>query len=324
MREGRLSRAHAQVILDEGTRLGDDPVRAEYERLTLQIAPELTTTRLRAAAKAIAEQLDPIPLAERHAIAMQRRHVTVRDGDDGIADLHASGPAALIHGIHDRLTQLARSVRDAEHDAAGAGEDDAEAVPRTLDQLRADILCDLLLTGHATTAQVDRDGGEGIDAIRAIVQITIPADTLAGTGEDAAYLAGRCPVDPVSALRLAAAATAWERVLTDPATGDVLVVDRRFPVERQRRFLRARDEHCRFPGCRQPVWRCDVDHTVDHQHGGKTDVCNLSHLCRRHHMLKHNSAWTVQQLDRGVLVWTSPLGRTYTDRPPSTVRFVPG
>lgn len=40
-------------------------------------------------------------------------------------------------------------------------------------------------------------------------------------------------------------------------------------------------------------------------------------------MLKHNTAWTVEQHERGVLVWTSPLGRVYTDKPPPTLRFIP-
>jgi hypothetical protein len=72
-----------------------------------------------------------------------------------------------------------------------------------------------------------------------------------------------------------------------------------------------------------PVWRCDIDHTVDHHHGGATSNCNLAHLCRRHHTMKHNTAWRVEQRDRGVLVWTSPLGRVYIDRPAPTLRFIP-
>lgn len=316
LREGTLSRAHVQVIADEGLRIGDDAQRAEYERVALEVAPYLTTGRLRAAAKAIAETLMPTTIAERHDEARSRRKVVVRDADDGMAEVYAYLPAALAHGLHDRLTQLARTVQDAARDASQ--EDD-----RTMDQLRADILCDLALTGQATAAEIDAHGGEGIDRMRAIVQITIPAATLTGTGDEAPYLAGRCPIDPDTARRLAGNATIWDRVFTDPLTGDILAVDRRFASEAQRRYLRPRDEHCRFPGCRQPVWRCDVDHTVDHQHGGATEPCNLAHLCRRHHMLKHNTAWTVEQVECGVLVWTSPLGRVYTDRPPPTVRFVP-
>ena len=46
-------------------------------------------------------------------------------------------------------------------------------------------------------------------------------------------------------------------------------------------------------------------------------------ICCPIHMLKHNSAWRVEQREGGVLIWTSPLGRTYIDRPPPTLRFVP-
>jgi len=255
----------------------------------------------------------------------------------------------LAHGIHDYLTRLARTVKDAVADevpdagsqpadggAADGGTADGESAPpapvdeRTMDQLRADILADLVLTGLPTTAAIDARGGEGLDAIRAIVQVTVPAATLmsddAGDRESGgvpATLAGRCPIDPGTARRLAGSANMWSRVFTDPCTAEVLAVDRRFPTQAQVRFLRARDEHCRFPGCRMPVWRSDIDHTIDHQDGGQTTPCNLEHLCRRHHVLKHQTEWTVEQRPGGVLVWTSPLGRVYTDRPPPTLRFVP-
>lgn len=344
LREGALPRAHAQVIADEGMRLVDDTVRAEYEQIVLDLAGHLTTGRLRAVAKAIAEQLLPTTIDDRHTDAWALRRVQLRDVDDGMTELWALVPSPLAHGIHDRLTQFARTIREAERQEAKtdagahldpddhgmpvevAGHADIEPAARserTLDQIRADVLCDLLLTGHASTTAVDRDGGEGIDAIRGIVQITVPIQTLIdGTGP-AAHLAGRGPIDPESARRIAAGASIWQRLLTDPITGDVVAVDRRFPCEAQVRFLRARDEHCRFPGCRMPVWRCDIDHTIDHQYGGPTAVCNLAHLCRRHHTMKHNTAWHVEQRDRGVLVWTSPSGRVYIDRPTPTVRFVP-
>jgi hypothetical protein len=111
--------------------------------------------------------------------------------------------------------------------------------------------------------------------------------------------------------------------MTSPVTGCVLAVDHYRPTSALTRFLRARDERCRFPGCRQPVWRCDIDHTLDAAHGGPTHHCNLAHLCRRHHVLKHHSAWTVRQLQGGILEWTSPTGRIYTDHPEPTVRFEP-
>jgi hypothetical protein len=108
-----------------------------------------------------------------------------------------------------------------------------------------------------------------------------------------------------------------------PHTGLPLAVDRYRPSAELRRFLRARDERCRFPGCRRRATRADVDHTIDYAHGGATCVENLAHFCARHHTVKHATRWRVRQLGGGVLEWTSPTGRRYRDRPPSTVQFVP-
>ena len=66
-----------------------------------------------------------------------------------------------------------------------------------------------------------------------------------------------------------------------------------------------------------------MDHTVDAARGGPTEHTNLAHLCRRHHTLKHETAWRVKQLPGGILEWTGPTGRTYHDRPPGVVTFVP-
>jgi hypothetical protein len=82
-----------------------------------------------------------------------------------------------------------------------------------------------------------------------------------------------------------------------------------------------RDEHCRFPGCRIPTRRCDIDHTIAAEHDGPTELTNLAHLCRRHHTLKHHSAWRVRQTPDGVLHWTSPTGRSYPDLPARTLTF---
>jgi hypothetical protein len=208
-------------------------------------------------------------------------------------------------------------VRESDEPAL-AGEDQVSDT-RSLDELRADIFCDLLLTG-APTAHGDRDA---MGAISGRVQVTIPVLTVLGAGQEPALLAGYGPIDLETACLLAAQAPGWDRVMTHPHTGTPLAVDRYTPSAELRRFLAVRDEHCRFPGCRMPIWRCDVDHTVDAAKGGPTSEPNLANLCRRHHTLKHASDWQVRQLGGGVLEWTSLTGRRYLDRPPATVRFVP-
>ena len=149
------------------------------------------------------------------------------------------------------------------------------------------------------------------------MSVTVPVTTLMGTGSAPAELNGRTPVDPVTARRLAGAASGWDRILTHPVTGALLAVDRYRPSSDLRRHLSARDQRCRFPTCGYPPADCDIDHHQDAAFGGATEESNLGHLCRRHHMLKHHSPWAVEPLGGGVYAWTSPVGRVYIDQPPT-------
>lgn len=309
--EGRISPAHATVILEAGSEIGDDEARAAFEMAALDVAEIETVGRLRSVVRSIAEQVQPIDIASRHREARKSRGVYARDLPDHMAELITIQPAVIVHGILDRLTHIARDDQQTSESAACEGDE------RTMDQRRADILADLLLAG--APAAVD----DGLGAIRAHVQVTVPVLTLAGVQETGATLAGYGPIDPDTARCLAADAPGWDRVMTHTVTGAVLAVDRYRPSADLLRALRVRDEHCRFPGCRQPVRRCDVDHTHDAALGGQTHIENLAHLCRRHHTLKHATDWQVRQLGGGSLEWTSPTGLVYVDVPTPTLRFIP-
>jgi hypothetical protein len=225
------------------------------------------------------------------------------------------------------LTQQARAIIDTrdERAAAHAGTADAIATDaRSTDQVRADVFADLLLAG--TPALDDtRDTAAGpLGAIRARVQVLVPAATLTGEDDGPCDLSGRSPIDPATARTLAGGTGVWERLFHDPTTGVTVATDSYRVPSGMRRFLQARDQHCRFPGCRVAAIRCEVDHTHDHALGGKTELSNLAHLCQRHHSMKQFTAWRVRQLKGGVLEWTSPLGRTYReDAPTPAVAFTP-
>jgi hypothetical protein len=229
-----------------------------------------------------------------------------------MAELAATLPSALAHGIHDRLTRMAH----AHAEASGP-----ENSPRTVDQLRADLFAELLLCG--TPAAHDTANGL-LAGITARVDVTVPVLTLIDGEGAPAELKGQQPIDPATAATLTGQATAWNRVLTHPVTGAVLAVDRYRPGEDLKRLLAARDTRCRFPGCGIPGRDLDLDHTHDAALGGATKAGNLAGLCRRHHMLKHHSPWTVRQTAAGALEWTSPTGRTYTDHPPTPATFTGG
>ena len=84
--------------------------------------------------------------------------------------------------------------------------------------------------------------------------------------------------------------------------------------------VRARNRTCTFPGCRRPAIRCDLDHTIPFDQGGRTCLCNLAPLCRHHHRTKQAPGWTIDQPEPGTLVWTAPHGRSYTITP-STYQY---
>jgi hypothetical protein len=84
------------------------------------------------------------------------------------------------------------------------------------------------------------------------------------------------------------------------------------PSDRLRHLVKTRSPRCGFPGCRRPATRCDDDHTVPYHKGGRSCECNLHPLCRHHHQVKQAPGWHLEQPEPGVLVWTTPSGRTYT------------
>ncbi|GAA1710552.1 hypothetical protein GCM10009809_03610 [Isoptericola hypogeus] len=147
------------------------------------------------------------------------------------------------------------------------------------------------------------------------VQVTVPVLSLLDHSDHPAELAGHGPIDPVTATLLTANAPSLRRLLVDPDTGQVLSTDPgTYSVPAAlRAFLEARDGRCRFPGCTRPVARCDVDHTTAWADGGRTTATNLAHLCRRHHVAKHQTGWDVTAQPDGTLTWTSPTGRVHHD-----------
>ncbi len=318
-RAGSITRAHVDIIVDAGADLPPE-IRLPFEAVAIQRCRRDTPNRVRAEIEMLALQMHPRTFTERHQDAAAHRAVRLVPGRNGMSDVVATVPTVIAEGIHDRLTRQARAIIDTRTERSS---DVVDTDGRTIDQVRADVFADLLLAG--TPALDDtRDTTAGpLGAIRAHVQVVIPALALSGT-EVPCDLVGRTPIDAATARRLAGDTPSWERLVTDPVTHTVLAVDTYRVPSPLRRHLRARDQHCRFPGCRVPAIRSEIDHTHDHALGGRTERANLAHLCQRHHSMKQFTAWRVRQLGGGVLEWTSPLGRIYReDAPTPAVAFTP-
>jgi Domain of unknown function (DUF222) len=87
------------------------------------------------------------------------------------------------------------------------------------------------------------------------------------------------------------------------------------PSRKLRHHIEARSTTCTAPGCRQPAARCDLDHTIPFDQGGRTCECNLAPLCRHHHRRKQSGRWQLDQPAPGIMAWTTPAGRRYLGTP---------
>ncbi len=124
---------------------------------------------------------------------------------------------------------------------------------------------------------------------------------------------------------IATSAASITTVLLDPTTGSITGTGTRTyrPPQATRDITTTLATTCRFPSCRQPAWRCDLDHRDPFDHhdpddGGATAPANLDPLCRNHHWLKHHSAWSSTRGPDHTQIWSSPTGHRYTD-PPRTL-----
>lgn len=340
---GAISLAHARVIAEASAPIGPSPDaqtkarRTAYEHEVLVEARTETANRLRPIAQRIAARHTETTPSEQHEEALKMRSVRVIDLEDGMSDLIARLPSLEAHAIHDRLTRLAKQAEAAAAAAVPATPSTpSDSAPvssshvagrSSRDAVRADALIDLLLASNPTALFA----GAPSEAVRGHVQLVVSPATVSSPVPDCegslaspihdVELVGYGPLAPRAATAVAAHTETWQQLSVNPESGAVLAVDRYRPSAEMQRLLGGRDLHCRFPGCRRPLANCDLDHTIDAALGGATATNNLAHLCREHHVLKHQTDWSVEQLPNGNLEWRSPTGRTHVDRPPSRVRF---
>jgi hypothetical protein len=87
------------------------------------------------------------------------------------------------------------------------------------------------------------------------------------------------------------------------------------PSRKLQHLIQARSRTCAAPGCQRPAARCDLDHTIPYEQGGRTCECDLAPLCRHHHRCKQSEGWRVRQPQPGVMIWTTPAGHEYRTTP---------
>jgi hypothetical protein len=298
---GRIDLPKARVFADTLEDL-DRSVAQQVAAQVLPVAGEKTTAQLRDRLHRRALAADPAHARKRRSRAQAERRVMLQPAPDGTATLTALGlcPARAAAAFA-RIGQIAKARK-----AGGAQE--------TMDQLRADVLLDLL-------------EGVAAPAGRGVIDLSVGLETLAGLDEQPALLGGFGPVGADIARQWVKhnPGYQWRFQILDPNTGELLMqgITRarpcppaqdpkaRFANAAMQRWIRARDTTCRAPGCRIPARRCDLDHTVRFADGGRTCHGGLGSLCGHHHPMKDEGGWQLRQPTPGHFVWISPLGRIY-------------
>ncbi|WP_188667624.1 HNH endonuclease signature motif containing protein [Tersicoccus solisilvae] len=185
----------------------------ETERCLLPAAVRgATRGGLQARSRRIRERCHPIGFERRREVAEEERWVCVSQDRDGMARLSARLPAAVAHAIDGRLCSVARQM---------LAEGDGTADGRTMTQLRADVLVDLLGgLASGVGAGGTRAEGADIDAADSTprhggalpapprVLLTVSAATLQGSDEPG-LLGDFGPIAAADARYLASLATSF-------------------------------------------------------------------------------------------------------------------
>jgi hypothetical protein len=303
---GDIDPGKARVIVTE---VAEAPAESQHAILMdlLPRAGRLTAPQLRNRIRRAALAADPVAAQRRAAAEEERRAVTLTPTGDAMAYLTFYLPAVAATTALSAIDALA---------ATAATPGDA----RSPDARRVDAFTDLLRHVLDTGLTLDGTALSRTQRRRPHIHVTIAASTLLGIDEKPAELAGYGPI-PADVARAVAVEGDWLTLATDSRG---LVVGRGRTTYRPSAGLAAsilaRDVTCRFPGCRVPAVRCDLDHIEPFDPGrpaaDQTRLENVQALCRHHHRLKTHADWQVRRDPRtGQTTWTTPWGRSYVRDP---------
>jgi hypothetical protein len=339
---GQIDRAKAYVIADEVSCL-DHEHAAAVEAAVIGRAGGQTTGQLRASARRAVLAADPDAATRLREQAEKEARVEVWSETSGTAALVGRDlPQADVIAADKRIGSLARQLQ-----AMGCGEG--------LDRLRARAYLALLLGQPLPSpAPSPKPAGGAAGSVNLTMPLASWLGASGQPGEVAGFgpvtaadgraLAGRLAGDRSSrwcltltdqdgrAVAHGCARARWQADASGPSGRDwELTFTIRplaaaecpharesagyVPSPTLRHLITIRQPTCSFPGCRRPATRCDQDHTVPHDQGGRTCECNLAPLCRRHHRAKQVRGWRLQQPRPGTLIWTLPHGRSYRVEP---------
>jgi hypothetical protein len=291
-RAGMISERHARVIVDTVARL-PEAVQAEHGE---QIETELV---------GFADRFDPHQLAKLGLRISAYYDPDGRDAEVGYRDKHRTlslhqRPDGSCSGSFEGTAEFAEFLQTtfdafARPTPAVDGVTDA----RSAGQRRHDALLEALkLTIRARALP-------SIAGVTATIVLTMTAEDFAArTGLARTGHGALLPVP--EAMRITGGEYRLMNVVIDKTRGITAYSSTaRLHSETQRLARAAIDGGCTFPNCPAPPGWCEMDHVIDHAHGGPTRVDLAVLACRYHNNDAKQQGWR-STLINGRAAWIPP------------------
>jgi Domain of unknown function (DUF222) len=328
---GRLDLSKAALILDAAESIADaadvgrfaELMDAYLARHDDPSSPLITLTRQQVQNAARYRKLKFRQKTDEQSFheAFAKRRVRLDLDANGMGHLGCTNMGTDLTAANYRLTLIAKKL--CENDEQG----------RTLEQMRADVMVDLMLgrldvgalnseleddqtlDGRDPAELIQRQAAIGAFA-RPVINVTVPITSLLGVTDEPGLLSGDRAIPAEVVRRIAAdPSSTWYRLLTD-AAGEFahLSTTSYQPTKPIWRATVAKERCCVWPGCCRPAVECELDHRLEYP-AGTTCACNLQPLCRFHHKVKHSESATLTLEDDGSYTVTTRRGTIARGRP---------
>jgi hypothetical protein len=254
----------------------------------------------------IADYLNPDGLFSDQDRARRRGLHLGQQGPDGMSRLT---------GLLDPQTRayfeaLEAAVRPGRHqpDEALEARDDRSSAQRCHDALKLGLKTAIasgglgVHRGHPVTVVITTTLAEIDQAALAAVDASVPMPAPARTGGGS-----RLPMRDL--IRMAASAIHYLAVFDDHTERPLyLGRQNRVATADQRLICYARDRGCTRPNCLVSGYYCEVHHSPDWLHGGRTDADQLHFACCPNHGMASRGELRTQVMKNGRLGWTDGTG----------------
>ena len=299
--DGQITRQHVRVIYRATASLGQTKC-AQVEEIVLPGADLLSVTKFKEKVHRAVAKVNPRDLTERHRDAAKDADVTMNVDENAIGWITANMPGVDAHVIIAAVDAYARAAK-------------AKGDERSLGVLRAEglrVVCEHYLNGELTGRAPTVHGRP------VTINVCATPAALLGLTDTPAVIPETGTVLPIDTVRAMAHEAKLRWMTISESNGSLLdYVPTTYRLSRPlHEFIDAKYVTSVGPHSTTPAARTDGEHLIRHgDPGGITSPDNNVPMDRGWHNAKTHLGFTVVRHDDGGVVWTTPLGQTFTVHP---------